>query len=487
MNAMHVRGRLAGLAAAFFFLLIAITARVALADIARDCTMRAGNANLLIRAIVLARDGVLPHGEVLISGGTIACVGTDCSAQAAGATLLACPQEVLSPGLINTHDHIGFAGVAPRPDTGERFEHRHEWRLGLDGHHKTQDFDIDTDPRVIGWGELRFLAGGTTSTVGGSMAPGLVRNLDFAAGLEGLPAPPVTYRVFPLDDAAGIMRTSDCDYGPHAATHDDVAKTSAFLAHVAEGRDDAARNEFRCESSATYDVTPLPAGGGVSNDWIMPQATLIHAVGLTAADLALVAQRHAALVWSPRSNLALYGATLDVLDAHRLGITIALGSDWLPSGSMNLNRELICAKHYDRAHLRDALSDEDLWKMVTIDAARVVHDETWIGSIAPQMVADVALFKPHGPNPFSAIVQSSPQNVSLVVRGGTVLYGDPRVVDALHPGCETIDAGGAMKRLCGEAGRPTAAALEAFAGTRGLYPLAFAGVPKNEPLCEVRP
>jgi hypothetical protein len=389
--------------------------------------------------------------------------------------------------LINTHDHIGFTGDAPRKDTGERFAHRHEWRLGLDGHHAAQGEDVTHDTRVIAWGELRFLAGGTTSIVGGSMAPGLVRNLDHADGLEGLRVAPVLYKVFPLDDASGIMRTHDCNYGPHPSTRADVVQSHAFLAHVAEGRNAAARNEFRCESSRTYDVTPQPGGGGTSADWIVPQATLIHAVGLTPADLAVVAQRHAGLVWSPRSNLALYGKTMDVLTAHRLGITIALGSDWLPSGSMDLNRELVCAKHIDATLLGNALSNRDLWKMVTIDAARVVHDAESIGSIAPHLMGDVALYTPRGDDPYAAVVESTPQSTALVVRGGRVMYGTPAIVDALRGGCSTIAAGGTPKRLCDEPGRASGAAMQAFARAHHLYPVAFDGTPRNEPTCELRP
>ena len=450
------------------------------------CRVTPGSDGLLIRAVVLTIERPIRDGQVLVGpDGRIRCVGTDCTAMAAGATVLDCPDDVLSPGMINTHDHIDFTGIAPRPDTGERYEHRHEWRKGLDGHRSLETFKPEHDPRLIAWGELRFLVGGTTSTVGEGMAPGLLRNLDFAAGLEGLPARPVTYRIFPLDDAAGLMRTHDCDYGHHPATHDEVAGTSAFLAHVAEGSDTAARNEFRCESSSTYDRTAQQGGGGTSNDWIMPQATLIHAVALTPQDLALVAQRHANLVWSPRSNLSLYGRTLNVLEAHRLGIPVALGSDWLPSGSMNLNRELACAVHYDHTVLQDALAPYDLWRMVTIDAARVVHDDALIGSIAPGRLADLALFEPSGADPYDGVVQSTPQSVVLVLRGGVPLYGQPAVVDALRPGCEALDVAGSSRRLCPEPGRPAVAEIEGFVAGRSLYPLAFAGTPLNEPACEI--
>jgi cytosine/adenosine deaminase-related metal-dependent hydrolase len=476
--------RVVGIAA--FALLLLFCGRAEATATAAPCSVHRGSiAGLLIEAIVLTPDGIEPHGSVRVGAdGRIACVGVACRLHAGDVSVIRCPADVLSPGLINTHDHIDFTGVAPRPDTGERFAHRHEWRLGLDGHHQLQNFIGDPDTRVIAWGELRFLVGGTTSTVGGDMAPGLLRNLDVAAGLEGLPVRPVTYRVFPLDDAAGIMRTTDCDYGAHPASHDQVLQTSAFLAHVAEGTNAAARNEFRCESSLTYDVTPQPGGGGTSNDWIMPQATLIHAVALTPDDLALVAARGAAIVWSPRSNLALYGRTLDVVEAKRHGIPLALGSDWLPSGSMNLNRELACAQHYNRTVLHAALSDVDLWRMVTSGAARAAHVETQIGSIAPGFIADLALFTPQSPNAYAAVVDATPQSVAVVVRGGTVLYGDPAIVDRLRPACDRFTVAGVPKRLCYEPKRLSAEALQTFARTRNLYPLAFAGTPRNEPPCE---
>ena len=48
--------------------------------------------------------------------------------------MITCPDGAISPGLINTHDHITFTQNPPYTDTGERYEHRHEWRKGLDGH-----------------------------------------------------------------------------------------------------------------------------------------------------------------------------------------------------------------------------------------------------------------------------------------------------------------------------------------------------------------
>ena len=50
------------------------------------------------------------------------------------------------------------------------------------------------------------------------------------------------------------------------------------------------------------------------------------------------------MVWSPQSNLRLYGATTLAADALRAGMPVALGADWLPSGSTSLLAELKVAR-----------------------------------------------------------------------------------------------------------------------------------------------
>ena len=52
------------------------------------------------------------------------------------------------------------------------------------------------------------------------------------------------------------------------------------------------------------------------------------------------------LIWSPRSNVALYGDTAPVTLYDRMGVNIGLGTDWLISGSMNMLRELACAASF---------------------------------------------------------------------------------------------------------------------------------------------
>ncbi|HEY2513815.1 MAG TPA: hypothetical protein VGI39_23265, partial [Polyangiaceae bacterium] len=90
------------------------------------CTTTAGTgAGTLITGTVLAPGQIFRGGQVAVDGsGHIACVACDCSASAAGAQTIVCPSGVVSPGLINSHDHITYTQDAPLNDTGERYEHR---------------------------------------------------------------------------------------------------------------------------------------------------------------------------------------------------------------------------------------------------------------------------------------------------------------------------------------------------------------------------
>ena len=80
--------------------------------------MTAGTIGMFLEGTVLAPGTVYRGGQVAVDGsGAITCVGCDCRANAASATVVSCPSGVISPGLINTHDHITYTQNAPSVDT----------------------------------------------------------------------------------------------------------------------------------------------------------------------------------------------------------------------------------------------------------------------------------------------------------------------------------------------------------------------------------
>jgi cytosine/adenosine deaminase-related metal-dependent hydrolase len=441
------------------------------------CTVTPGDGRKLITGTVLAPTGPIANGQVAVNAaGMITCVGVNCAA--GGETRIDCPMGVISPGLINTHDHITFTQNPPYNDTGERYEQRHDWRTGRRGHTEINTAGSATGDNIR-WGELRFLLGGATSIVGSGGQAGLLRNLDQASNQEGLGQQAVRFETFPLDDSSGTQRTMDCNYGAAPDTEATVAPLMSYEPHVSEGIDQVARNEFQCVSSTTYDTT----APGLSHDLVVPQTAIIHGIGLKPFDYGVMATDGTALIWSPRSNITLYGDTAQVSVAARMGVEIALGTDWSATGSISLLRELSCADSFNRTYLDGFFTDEQLWKMVTINAAAVTATDDVIGSIAVGKIADLTIFDGRTRQSYRAVLGAEDKDVWLVMRAGKPLYGIDTVIAALTPtGCDMIDVCGQPKRVClmSEIGK-TYDALKAAPGT--VYPAFFCGVPTNEPTC----
>jgi cytosine/adenosine deaminase-related metal-dependent hydrolase len=435
------------------------------------CETTAGDMGLLITADVLAPGEVFRGGQVLVDAtGTIACVGCDCStsAGAATATRVVCPDGVVSPGLINAHEHLSFEGN-PYTRTAERYEHRHDWREGARGHHRIGSMMATRESTM--WGELRMVLGGATSVNGSGGQAGFLRNLDRAT-MEGLGQDAVDYNTFPLGDSSGTVSSSGCDaYSTSRTTAADIAGDVAFTPHIAEGIDLNARNEFLCQREGAFDLIADPTA-------------MIHGVGLLPIDMQEVAGDGAMLVWSPRSNVTLYGETARVTEYDRLGVPIALGTDWVFTGSMNMLRELTCADELNATYLGNYFTDEALVRMATYNSAVATGTDDVIGSIAVGRVADLAIFDAAMHVDHRAVIDAEAGDVALVLRGGVPLYGEAAVVASIRDGatCETLDVCGEMRRVCvmREVGMTLAALTTANASS---YPLFFCGTPDNEPSC----
>ena len=451
------------------------------------CKATKGSGSAVLYAgIVLAPDRVYVNGHLLVSGGKIVYVGCDAS-KAAGydtATKVECPKGVISPGLINTHDHQGWVRYEPIPTT-VRYDHRHEWRSGKNGKSKVKYAGSSTKTESLAWGELRMILGGATSIMAASNgASKLLRNLD--GKNEGLTSGKVYDTTFPLGDSNSTLLTSSCSYKslPNAST---VKGYSAYVPHVSEGGIQAARNEFVCLSGQ--------ASGAVNV--VLSNAAFIHSVGLKASDIKRMAAGGTMAIWSPRSNISLYGYTARVTVMHRMGVKIALGTDWTISGSMNVLRELACAAGYNKDNLGGFFSDYQLWQMVTANAANALGVDSEIGKLKTGYLADLAIFDgaklTAGQQHHAAVVHSDVSKVALVTRGGVVLHGDTALVKALDSaggtGCEALTDCLKGKSLCvkREMGKTLAevksAALAASPVQTKLYALFFCKAPDKEPTC----
>ncbi|HSJ58872.1 MAG TPA: amidohydrolase family protein, partial [Anaerolineae bacterium] len=342
--------------------------------------------------------------------------------------------DTIYPGLIELHNHLSY-NILPLWTVPRRFANRGQWR-GDPAKQKLVTGPMQVlgkTPRYVQAiarnVEAKCLLGGVTTSQGLAL---------YGVGIQPY------YR--------GVVRNvedTDDPALPEAGTRiDDVAATdgesflrrlergSCLLLHLAEGADAASRRHFEALRLAEdrWAITPALAG--------------IHCVPLFADDFQVLGDHGAAMIWSPLSNLLLYGETADVCAARDAGLLIGLGSDWSPSGSKNLLCELKVAALVSQV-AGGAFEARDLVAMVTRNAARILKWDASLGSIEAGKRADLVLVNGRQGDPYERLLQARESSLTLVVVDGVPRCGQASLMKALGvgEGAETIDAGGAVRLL----------------------------------------
>jgi hypothetical protein len=284
------------------------------------------------------------------------------------------------------------------------------------------------------WGELKGLIAGTTSIVG---LPG--------TGSKCISSVARSIDVSQNDLEDDKIQTSAL-FPPSSSSANGVCNnfldgdTNAYLIHVGEGVDQDALDEF----SDLFEMT-APKGCLFSNE-----TAITHGTAFGETEFATMAQFGMKLIWSPASNLALYGLTTDIPKAISLGLTISLAPDWSMGGSQNLLDEVRAADTWDNTNWGDILKPIDLFNMVTQNAAKVLGLGGLLGRIEVGYLADIVVFTPTGGSAYTAVTESNPKSIRLVMIGGVPLYGDPILQELAptSPGCELINLCDVSRFLC---------------------------------------
>jgi cytosine/adenosine deaminase-related metal-dependent hydrolase len=413
--------------------------------------VRTGTAGLLLRGTVLTPTGPL-DGEVLVVGNQITCVAADCSsASGASAATVIATNGVISPGLIDAHNHTAYnwlgEWVPPMLYTD-----RYMWAADRSYEDHIRPYAAMRSAGDVycpsnKWGELRSIIHGTTTVQGQSFeqscANVLARNADHYHGLGHDHMATNIASPRDIDDATAtsLVRSFTAASNP----------TTRYAVHMAEGVSGAALlSEF--DSFAGRDTRPnrhmgisLLAGPGYSGVGL-----LIHAIPLTLPQLMEVADTDAKVVWSPSSNIVLYGATANIAEWLSLGLTIGIGPDWTPSGEDDLLGELRFALDYGRTAAIAGITPRRVWEMATSDGAEVVGLGRSIGRLEVGYRADIAVFGRVGPDPYLAVAESRSPDVRLVLIDGRGYYGDAalEMATSVNGMCDAFDACGVAKYLC---------------------------------------
>jgi cytosine/adenosine deaminase-related metal-dependent hydrolase len=439
-----------------------------------DCSITStGSSGLLIQGEILLPNGPAA-GEVLIDGtGKIACADVSCSSTSGygNATVLACPGGVVSAGLINAHDHTDYNTAPPVAHGNTRWDHRNGWRTGTGGEPTLKEPSTSTDAKVLAAAELRFAMSGVTTLNGSGGVDGLVRNVaNYKAQeqLEGLTGKTVHFDTFPLGDSNGTeVASGGCAGYPNVTSASQAFEDGNYTPHIAEGINPDAENEFTCLKATV----------------VTSRTGIIHGVGTNATDVGTIATAGAKLIWSPRSNISLYGDTAPVTEYKEAGVPIGMGTDWLASGSMNMLRELACADSMNQKYFDSAFSDQDLYEMATKNGALAIGFDSQIGTLAAGLVGDIAIYAPGTNKDYRAVISAGVEDVLLVLRGGKPLYGRQSIIDGMGGGCEALTVCGQQQSVCIDT--PNVKLADVQAAATASYPLFFCkdATPDGEPSC----
>jgi 5-methylthioadenosine/S-adenosylhomocysteine deaminase len=332
-------------------------------------------------------------------------------------------------------------------DAKQLFNNRYEWR-SLEKYKQeisTPARNLQDDPQgfcdIAEFAEVQAVTGGTTTFSGmfaprsfGSTLPAClsrlaVRKLEIDSGFYSEPGRErvtnvlgVTPRDLSDANADEVLRKVD------------AKQIDLVLIHVAEG------NSKDMESTLEFSLLKCRA-------FLASHTAVIHGVAFDQNDFRKMKAAATALVWSPRSNIVLYGSTTDVVTAFKEGVSIALAPDWAPSGSKNMLAEIQYAAQVNQKSFGGFFSNQQLFEMATSIPARIARIDNKVGTIKTGLYADLFLLRGDATRPFDSLVQSKPQDVSLVLVNGIPIYGDATLMSKFNETTEPVPFCGETKNL----------------------------------------
>ncbi|HEV7693417.1 MAG TPA: amidohydrolase family protein [Hyphomonadaceae bacterium] len=329
------------------------------------------------------------------------------------------------PGLIELHNHLSYNCLktwkVPQLYTNrDRWGSHPDYRKLISGPTKVLGSTEGLPAALVRYVEAKCLLSGVTTSQGITLQSirlerfykGVIRNVEVKTMAE-LPAAKAKISDVEATDASKFLAR--------------LRRDRCVILHLAEGKDPGARSHFT--------DLKLPDGA-----WALaPSLVGIHCAALESADFKVMAKFGASMVWSPLSNLLLYGGTADIKAAKAAGVRIALGSDWSPSGSKNLLAELKVAKAVSD-NGGGIFSDREIVAMATTSPAAMLSWGENLGSLEAEKIADLIVVDGTAEDPYLQLIEASEADLALVMIGGVRRLARTNLMDgAANPEPWTVD------------------------------------------------
>jgi 5-methylthioadenosine/S-adenosylhomocysteine deaminase len=172
---------------------------------------------------------------------------------------------------------------------------------------------------------------------------------------------------------------------------------------------------------------------------LLENAVLAHGVHLNDADIALIAQHGATVTHCPASNYKLASGTARIVELHKQGVNVALGTDGPASGNdIDMWLAMRLAGYVQKTAASDptVLPALDVLRMATINGAKALHIDHLVGSLEVGKFADLVVLDAFSPSltpvfdPHVAIVAAAGRgDVCHVVVHGQVVVCDRKALN----------------------------------------------------------
>ncbi|MEC8249877.1 MAG: amidohydrolase family protein [Candidatus Thermoplasmatota archaeon] len=391
----------------------------------------------LLKGRVVTMDGesnVINDGNVMIRDGKITGVWPSSSNPPAGVDFTDVPivetEGTIYPGLIDLHNHVHYNHIplwdfdvhlseSQKSEEGgytNRYQWGNNWDYGPSitwmktNIQSTYRWDMASEQ--MKYAEVQAVSGGVTA-MQGSPSSGtqawdsiLSRNVElYNFGQDGI-------------STCAVCGAADDDYtGSHLISQSEAGTLNAWFVHLSEGVDQSSKDEF----DALW-----------NKGLIMDETIVIHGTALDSSQFSKMASVNSELVWSPLSNLLLYGDTTDVVAAHQAGVSISISPDWGPSGSKNNLHELKVADMWNTNNLGGHFSNYELVEMVTSNPADATGWAPFVGRIKADLYADLVVIDTFHEDPYRNLIEAIDADVALTVVQGKAVFGDVDIMQQLQ-------------------------------------------------------
>lgn len=423
---------------------------------------------VLISGNIVNSEGTSSYGFILVENGFISSVTSSKPVVPPGTIEYdAGNSSYIFPGFINLHTHVDY-NLLPMWQNPYMYnwDNRFEWRNNagyknaisnpisyVRNNWETRLRDNNTGPTVgvafQAMSEIQAVAGGTTvlqenTSIDegcgkyGNRSHVLIRNTGTAADM-GLPSE---------DTIDSQVDFYDPDPKPEGIPHQDTSSwrpvesygfkdflnryqsgtIKGTLVHLAEGRSGAglftkgvdaySRNEFNTFMNTINTLSP--------EQFNATNFGIIHGCGIDVWDdkvISFLKQYNLSLIWSPVSNMLLYGDTTFAPELWFNDVLTCLGSDWSPSGSKHVWEEAKYARFFFDA-LEYPVSNQTLYQMITTNPAKALKIPA--GSIEAGNFADFFILNCDNPGftPLEALFQYDDRDTKAVITAGVPVYGE---------------------------------------------------------------